>query len=155
MSTNRQFFILVSITVGIRLLMGCSMPAPGPTPQPGDYISVSGVRTNLLEKPPNSPFSEYDRPLIDSIRHRWYDLLNSKSFRSPHAGKVVVQFRLHVDGSVSDVAIVKNTAGAIGGYLCEKAIKDCAPFAPWPTGMEKAFEKEPCECNFTFYYYDK
>ena len=98
-----------------------------------------------------TPFGEYDRYLIDAIKNHWYDLLDQRNYALDNQGKVMLQFVLHPDGRVTGMAMSENTAGDVLGYLCEKAILDSAPFAPWPIEMRRLIgEERPIQ--FTFYY---
>src|SRR5207244_3715556 len=48
-------------------------------------------------------FGAYDAALERAIVSRWLGLLDSRNFSGEGVGKVVVQFRLNADGSVSEV----------------------------------------------------
>lgn len=98
-----------------------------------------------------TPFGEYDRYLIDTIKNHWYDLLDQRNYALDNQGKVMLQFVLHPDGRVTGMTMSENTAGDVLGYICEKAILDSAPFSPWPIEMRRMIgEDRPIQ--FTFYY---
>ena len=96
-------------------------------------------------------FSDYDRRFIEAVTQRWYDLLESQKFTLDRRGKVVLQFHLNYDGSVTDMKIAENTVGDLLGYVCQKAIMDNAPFERWPTNMRLELGDQ-CNVQFTFYY---
>jgi hypothetical protein len=48
---------------------------------------------------------------------------------------------------------VENTVGELLGYVCQKAITDPSPFAPWPSDMRRMVGANFREIAFTFYYY--
>jgi outer membrane biosynthesis protein TonB len=98
-----------------------------------------------------SPFGAYDRALIEAISQRWYSLLDARDYASDSQGKVVLQFRLHYDGRITDVSIAENTAGEMLGLICQKAIMDPAPFAVWPSDMRRMLG-DTRNIQFTFYY---
>ncbi len=98
-----------------------------------------------------SPFGAYDRALIEAISQRWYDLLDARDYSSDGRGKVVLQFRLHYDGRITDVSIAENNAGEMLGLLCQKALVDPAPFAVWPADMRRLLG-DTRNIQFTFYY---
>ena len=98
-----------------------------------------------------SPFGAYDRGLIQAISQRWYQLLDAREFVSDSRGKVVVQFRLHYDGRITDVNISENTAGEVLGLLCQRALTDPAPYPTWPGDMRRMLG-DTRNIQFTFYY---
>ena len=99
-----------------------------------------------------TPFGAYDAALVDAIASRWYTLLDEQDYASDSRGKVVVQFRLHYDGRVTDMNMAENTAGFRLGLLCQKAVQDPAPFAAWPSDMRRTLG-DIRNIQFTFYYY--
>jgi hypothetical protein len=97
-------------------------------------------------------FGEYDEALVEAITQRWYDLLDSQRFALDRTGKVVLQFRLHYDGTVTDMNVAHNDVGDLLGYVCQEAINDPAPFAKWPADMRFKLG-DSRDIQFTFYYY--
>jgi outer membrane biosynthesis protein TonB len=55
----------------------------------------------------NSPFGSYDSALVKAIQNKWEALLKTVRF-GKDVGKVVVRFKLHADGNISDVAVAKS-----------------------------------------------
>ena len=82
-------------------------------------------------------FGKYDGALIDAVTQRWNDLLDKNGYSFDRAGKVVVVFRLHSDGRITDVNILEDTADdkpdGIWAIFCRLSIENAAPFAPWPS----------------------
>jgi hypothetical protein len=99
-----------------------------------------------------TPFGAYDRALIEAISQRWYTLLDQRDYASDSRGKVVLHFRLHYDGRITDMNMVENTAGEVLGLICQKAVLDPAPFAAWPSDMRRTLG-DIRSIQFTFYYY--
>jgi hypothetical protein len=97
-------------------------------------------------------FGEYDAALVAAITQRWYDLLDSQQFALDRTGKVVLQFRLNYDGTVSGMKVAQNDVGELLGYVCQKAVNDPAPFAKWPSEMRFKLG-DSRDIQFTFYYY--
>jgi hypothetical protein len=97
-------------------------------------------------------FGDYDAKLVDAITHRWYALLDSQRFALDRTGKVVLHFRLHYDGTVTDMTVTQNTVGDLLGYVCQEAINDPAPFAKWPNDMRFKLGDSQ-DIQFSFYYY--
>ena len=100
-----------------------------------------------------TPFGDYDSRFIAAVSQRWYDLLDSQKFASDRTGKVTLRFHLNVDGSITEVQVIENTVGDLLGYVCQKAITDPSPFAPWPSDMRRMVNANFREIVFTFYYY--
>lgn len=96
-----------------------------------------------------SLFGTYDAALVAAVQKRWYDLIAD---RATQKGKVVVSFRLHQDGRVSDLKAESNDVGEFFGYFCQRAILDPAPFAKWPSDMRRQMEADYRDVRFTFYY---
>jgi TonB family protein len=105
---------------------------------------------NLPEK--DKPFGKYDAAIIEATTKKWNDILDRQKFKVDRSGKVVMRFHLHQDGTVSSVKAVENSAGYVLGFLCSRAIKEAAPFAPWPPDMMKMLNQDYREITFTFYY---
>lgn len=99
-----------------------------------------------------SPFGNYDNVFIAIVQERWYNLLEDNRFMMDRRGKVVVTFRLHYDGRITQADTVENTVGDLLGLLCQKAILDPAPFPKWPTEMRQRVEVDYRDVRFTFYY---
>ncbi len=97
-------------------------------------------------------FGAYDRAIIAAVQNRWYDLLDSRSYSGDRTGKVTLRFHLNADGTISEMGFVDNTVDLALGLLCQSAIKDPAPFAPWPTEMKQKIGAPYREVTFTFYY---
>jgi hypothetical protein len=100
-----------------------------------------------------TPFGAYDAAFIAAVTQRWYDLLDSRQFAMDRSGKVMLRFHLNYDGSIVDMKVLENTVGDVLGYVCQKAVTDPAPFAPWPGEMRRMIGENYREITFTFYYY--
>lgn len=99
-----------------------------------------------------TPFGAYDLAFIRAVEQRWYTLLDTTSFVQ-RSGKVVLEFKLHSDGRVTELKAQTNEVGEILGLLCQRAIVDPAPYAPWPSDMRRMIGDNVREVTFTFYYY--
>lgn len=97
-------------------------------------------------------FGAYDRMFIDAVANRWYDLLDQLSYDNYRQGKVVVQFTLNYKGEISNVEIVQNTVTDTLSLMCQKAIRDPAPFGEWTREMRLAVGEDSRRITFTFYY---
>jgi hypothetical protein len=97
-------------------------------------------------------FGAYDRMFIDAVCSRWYDLLDNLSYEGYKQGKVVIQFTLTYKGEISEVEIKQNTVTDMLGLMCEKAIRDPAPFGEWSREMRLAVGEDSRRITFTFLY---
>ncbi|MBC8095329.1 MAG: hypothetical protein H7Y43_05925 [Akkermansiaceae bacterium] len=115
--------------------------------------STQIVRTNSA--PPTHPvLAAYDEELISTAERRWYDLLDTlpRGAGKTEPGKVVLKFRLHADGTVSDVKAISGTVDEGLTLLCFKALTDPAPYRRWPAEMRALFKQDYREMEFSFTY---
>jgi protein TonB len=99
-----------------------------------------------------TPFGAYDSLIIAAIQKHWYDLLDAHDVTGSYSGKVVVEFRLNSDGSVTDMKVSESSVTDTLSLLCQRAVQDPAPFAKWPPDLRRLVGKEYREVRFTFYY---
>jgi hypothetical protein len=104
------------------------------------------------QKELGGPFKSYDPAIRDSIMQRWRTLLEQHNISQYTNGKVVLQLRLHEDGTVTDVHVTENSVGEVPGILCQKAVLDLTPFPSWPIDMRRVIGARYREIQFTFYY---
>lgn len=97
-------------------------------------------------------FGAYDEAFVEAVSQRWYDLLDSQNYALDRRGKVIVRFHLNYDGSISDMQVLQNDVGELLGTVCQDAIHDPAPYAPWPEEMRHLVGQTYREITFTFYY---
>ena len=97
-------------------------------------------------------FGDYDARFYEAVSQRWWDLLDSQQFAQDRSGKVILQFHLNYDGTITDMKVVQNDVGELLGYVCQKAVLDPAPFARFPTDMRLKLG-DYSTIQFAFYYY--
>lgn len=98
-----------------------------------------------------TPFGAYDSAIVAAVQKRWYDLLEERT-SVPRAGRVVLEFQLHHDGRITHLRVAESNVGDFLTLLCQKAIEDPAPYAPWPSDMRRLNRSDIREVRFTFYY---
>lgn len=98
----------------------------------------------------DGPFKDYDTSFRDSIMLRWGSLVGTK-WPSQH-GKIVLQFRLSYDGSVSDIKVLEDSVDAGQVSICQAAILSSAPFPHWPQDMIRMVGANYRVVNIIFYY---
>jgi hypothetical protein len=124
---------------------------PGPKLQQDGGTKRHAVWSSLDAKA--TPFGAYDRAIVEAVTQRWYDLLDSRQFAQDRSGRVILKFKLKFDGTITEMETLENTVGELLGYVCQEAIQDAAPFAPWPPDMRREIGENYREITFTFYYY--
>jgi outer membrane biosynthesis protein TonB len=99
-----------------------------------------------------SPFGEYDAGIIAAIKKQWLFLLEQDDLVRGDNGKVVVDFRMHADGRITDLRVTENEVTDVLSIICQRAILGPAPYRPWPPVMRRALGLGYREVRFTFYY---
>ena len=99
-----------------------------------------------------STFGEYDAAFIRAVSEAWHNLVDEKDFARNKIGKVVIDFHLNFNGTVSDVQIIENTVDMTLEIPCRRAITDPAPFAVWPSDMRRLIGADFREIRFSFFY---
>jgi TonB family protein len=105
--------------------------------------------TNSDEAVTNSIVRQYDAVAIATIEKRWDELLAPLSSYSSK-GTVVLEFRMHADGTVTDLQVVRSRMNRRITSICKKAVLDSAPFAIWPDEMRREFTNDSRKVRFTF-----
>jgi hypothetical protein len=115
-------------------------------------ITISQARSLYKASPPE--LQDYDQKLVSSIENRWYELMDKSQYDVSDNEKIVARFKLHQDGTVSDIKTSGNT-NALAAPLCIQAIQDCSPFPKWPDKMRSIVGQDYRDIDFTFYLNQK
>lgn len=99
-----------------------------------------------------SAMGVYMSRLSTDVSHRWFALLDEARFTYSRTGKVMVRFKLHPDGSVTDVMTESTEVGDLLSFYCESAIIEPAPYPKWPADLIAQHGKQAIEVTFTFSY---
>ena len=78
--------------------------------------------------------------------------LNCREYAAEGRGHVVLQFKLHHDGRITDMKVIENTVSETLSLICQKAVLDPAPFERWPTEMRQLNNGDVRSIQFTFFY---
>ena len=89
--------------------------------------------------------------LLEAVQASWWRLLDRLSVPEFAAGSVVIRFRLHPDGTVTDATIVSSTVPALAALACKDAVTLPAPFDPWRPEMAALLGGEEW-VTITFHY---
>jgi outer membrane biosynthesis protein TonB len=93
----------------------------------------------------------YDATLIAAVQSHWYRLIDQTATYNGRSGRVVVDFRLLPDGTVTNLKISEESVGELLSLYCQLAISDAAPFGKWPPAMRRDIG-DFRDVHFTFYY---
>lgn len=99
-----------------------------------------------------TPFGAYDAAFIQAVQSRWYNLLDERQFVGNDSGKVVVEFRLNFDGSITALRVAESEVNEMLEWYCQRAVLDPAPYRPFPSDLRRMLNNNYREIRFTFYY---
>ena len=99
-----------------------------------------------------SPLGNYDARFIAAVQQCWFALLEEQHFSLDRTGKVVLDFRLTVDGRITDMRVVESTVGDIYTTICQLAITKPSPYERWPGDERRMVGADHREIRFTFFY---
>lgn len=114
-----------------------------------------GVRRNALASNLDvraTPFGAYDAQFIAAVQARWYGILDERDFVGSQSGRVVVDFKLHQDGRITEIRVSDSQVSETLGWICQRAILDNADYPPFPADMRRLLGKDFREVRFTFFY---
>lgn len=94
----------------------------------------------------------YHKALLRALEGRWIELLEQRNYVPQKAGTVVLEFKLHKDGRVTDMKVVDSTVNEVLCLICQKSVLDLCPFAHWSKEMQKSIGAEQCTLTLTFKY---
>jgi lipoprotein NlpI len=123
------------------------------------FETTNQVSTTNIDRPKTvkqarasstSDLEAYDQQFTSAINAKWQSLIDAESLTSPNAGRIVAKFRLHQDGSVSDITFADNT-DKHATWICEQAIMECSPFPKWSDKMRSNVGQDYRNITFTFY----
>ena len=95
-------------------------------------------------------YGDYDARFVQSVRLAWLRFRDKPGWF--HPGKVVVDFKLHHDGTISELAVQQNLASVRQGYYCKEALTGPAPFEKWTGAMRREIGSDVRACRFSFHY---
>lgn len=127
---------------------------------PGDKMKMDGGVSRHLSSPSldtrATVTGAYDTLLYEAIAQRWWDLLDERANSLVSgSGQVVIHFKLHSDGRITELKIDKNTTPSpVLGWVCYQAVQDISTpiFQRWPDEMKRV-QNDPREIQFIFNYF--
>ncbi len=98
-----------------------------------------------------STYGDYAQRMLEAVQASWWRILDRMSVPEFAAGSVVIRFRIHPDGTVTDATIVASTVPALAALACKDAVTLPAPFDPWRPEMAALLGGEEW-VTITFHY---
>jgi outer membrane biosynthesis protein TonB len=86
-----------------------------------------------------SNYGDYTQRMMEAIQSTWWDLLFRARMEHYQPGTVVVRFKLHRDGTISELVVLETGVGTMPTFACKDAISACAPFDAWRPDMVAQF----------------
>ena len=136
-----------------------------PRPRPRKLSEVTGRPTERIQQDggvrrlamtssldvKGSIIGQYDAEFIAAVEAKWFQLIDQQNLRD--GGKVVINFRLHPDGRISNTSVPETTVkGLIAQLVCRSAIEEPAPYKKWPVEMRRELNADFRDITFTFFY---
>jgi hypothetical protein len=100
----------------------------------------------------DSQFAAYYKALLKAVEERWIGLLEQRDYGHQETGVVVLEFKLHQDGRVTDMKVVDSTVNQVLSLICQKSVLDPCPFAHWSSEMQRSIGAEYCALTLAFKY---
>jgi len=98
-----------------------------------------------------SNYGDYAQQMMEAIQSSWWDIIDRMRLESAVRGTVVVRFKLHRDGSVTDATILHEGVPRLMALACKDAVQSPAPFDAWRADMVALFGQED-NVTITFHY---
>ncbi|MEW6302758.1 MAG: hypothetical protein AB1705_04760 [Verrucomicrobiota bacterium] len=99
-----------------------------------------------------TPFGAYDQAVLTAIQQRWYDILDGQRYMHDRKGEVLLEFRMHADGRVTDMRTADQSVDDFLALLCQRAVLDPAPFPKWPGDMRRMIDEDFRDVKIRFQY---
>lgn len=99
-----------------------------------------------------TPLGNYDYRFVQAVQNCWYALLEEQRYSFDRLGKVVLDFRLTVDGRITDLRVTESNVGEIYTTICQMAITRPSPYERWPNEVRRMVGADHRDVRFTFYY---
>lgn len=99
-----------------------------------------------------SQFAAYYKALLGAVAKRWVSLLEQGDNAHQKPGAVVLGFKLHRDGCITDMKVVRSSVSEALCVICQQSVLDPSPFAYWPSEMERSIGAECFSLTLAFKY---
>jgi len=99
-----------------------------------------------------SNYGDYTQRMLEAIQSSWWSIIERSRFEGVSRGRVTVRFRLHRDGTVTDVQIVGSEVTRVMTLACKDSVMAPAPYDIWRADMVAMYgESDTVTINFLYY----
>ena len=153
---------------------GKSAAQPSPTPAPVPVAAnpdrprasvPSGTYGLLLRRPVGvnragtiavdarfSNYGDYTQRMLEAIQSSWWSIIERSRFEGLSRGNVIVRFRLHRDGTVTDAQVLGTEVTRVMTLACKDAVMAPAPYDIWRADMVAMYgESDTVTINFIYH----
>ena len=147
-----------------------AQPSPAPVPVAANpdrpRASVpSGTYGLLLRRPVGvnragsiavdarfSNYGDYTQRMMEAIQSSWWSIIERSRFEGVSRGNVIVRFRLHRDGTVTDAQVLGTEVTRVMTLACKDAVMAPAPYDIWRADMVAMYgESDTVTINFIYH----
>ena len=147
-----------------------AQPSPAPAPVAANpdrpRASVpSGTYGLLLRRPVGvnragsiavdarfSNYGDYTQRMMEAIQSSWWSIIERSRFEGLSRGNVIVRFRLHRDGTVTDAQVLGTEVTRVMTLACKDAVMAPAPYDIWRADMVAMYgESDTVTINFIYH----
>ena len=147
-----------------------AQPSPAPAPVAANpdrpRASVpSGTYGLLLRRPVGvnragsiavdarfSNYGDYTQRMMEAIQSSWWSIIERSRFEGVSRGNVIVRFRLHRDGTVTDTEVLGTEVTRVMTLACKDAVMAPAPYDIWRADMVAMYgESDTVTINFIYH----
>ena len=152
---------------------GKAVVQPSPTPAPVPVAAnpdrprasvPSGTYGLLLRRPVGvnragtiaidarfSNYGDYTQRMLEAIQSSWWSIIERSRFEGVSRGNVIVRFRLHRDGTVTDAQVLGSEVTRVMTLACKDAVMAPAPYDIWRADMVAMYgESDTVTINFIY-----
>ena len=147
-----------------------AQPSPAPAPVAANpdrprASAPSGTYGLLLRRPVGvnragsiavdarfSNYGDYTQRMLEAIQSSWWSIIERSRFEGLSRGNVIVRFRLHRDGTVTDAQVLGTEVTRVMTLACKDAVMAPAPYDIWRADMVAMYgESDTVTINFIYH----
>jgi outer membrane biosynthesis protein TonB len=98
-----------------------------------------------------SNYGDYTQRMMEAIQSSWWSIIERSRFEGVSRGNVIVRFRLHRDGTVTDAQVLGSEVTRVMTLACKDAVMAPAPYDIWRADMVAMYgESDTVTINFIY-----
>jgi len=98
-----------------------------------------------------SNYGDYTQRMLEAIQSSWWSIIERSRFEGVSRGNVIVRFRLHRDGTVTDAQVLGSEVTRVMTLACKDAVMAPAPYDIWRADMVAMYgESDTVTINFIY-----